>query len=92
MSVGGTVMEVIPHLKGVWINTKEKPTYNNTIAINVESNSESLSIRPGDKVWWHGDWAYWTKKDGSIVDKRLPRIGFRGVGRPRAEEYILERV
>lgn len=92
MSVGGKVIEVVPYLKGVWINTKENPSYNNTVAINVATSADSLSIRPGDKIWWQGNWAYWTKEDESIVEKRLERIGFSGVGRPKAEEYILENV
>ncbi len=90
MSVGGKVVEVVPHLKGVWINTKENPKFNNTVAINVEVNSDSLSIVPGDRIWWHGGYAYWTKADGSISERKLQRIGYNGVGRPRMEEYILE--
>ncbi len=92
MSIGGKVVEVVPHSKGVWVNTKENPKYNNTVAINVETTQESLSIEPGDNVWWQGGWAYWTKADESIVEKRLQRVGFSGVGRPKAEEYILENV
>ena len=90
MSVGGRVVEVVPHKKGVWINTKENPSYTNTIAINVETSSTSLSIRPGDKIWWQGGWAYWTKSDESVIERKLHRIGFSGVGRPKMEEYILD--
>ena len=92
MSVGGRVVEVIPMIDKVWINTKENPNYTNTVAIYIELTKDALSINPGDKVWWQGGFAFWTKEDESIIERRLKRLGYSGVGRPRAEEFILENV
>ena len=87
MSVGGKVVETIDAGDRVWVNTKERGSGSQTCAVYVERNPLSLTISPGDSLWWQSGNCYWTAKDrtGKTVgkpDTKIKRIGFSGVSRP----------
>lgn len=80
--IGGLVLETIDCGNRVWVNCGEK---NSTLkcAIYVERNPDSLAIRLGDDLWWQGTNAMWTPVDRRFEDRKIKRIGFSGVERPK---------
>lgn len=96
--VGGVVKDVIPVEDGttprVWINCVDT-TYADECAIYVVADENARLVRAGDKVWWQGRKAFWTRqgaKDQDEVDVALERFGYSGVGRPTRgrEEEVSE--
>ena len=80
MSVGGKVKDCLIFENRVFINTIDGLV---ECAINVERDSNSETVVPGDFVWWQGNRAFWTTKDKiSQVDTVLVRRGFSGVPWP----------
>lgn len=80
--IGGTVIEVVPCSGRIWVNTADK---RDTCAIYIEDSPDARQIHPGDTVWWQGVHALWTPRGQTrIVDRRLKRIGYSGVERPRS--------
>lgn len=89
--VGGIVIEVIDCVDRYWINCAEVPCYSNPLkpmecAIYTQK-ATGFNPKPGDALWWHGSYAFWTAKNefGETTgkqDTRIPRIGFSGVNRP----------
>jgi hypothetical protein len=81
--VGGIVVEVIKLEDRVWVDCKDAVYLNDpTTAVYVVRNAVSELIRPGDKLWWQGDSAFWTTPDLKHVEVELERVGSSGVGRP----------
>jgi len=58
--VGGTVIEVVPEAGRVWLNVRDIYHPNDTCAVYVERNPQSVLITPGDALWWQGGFCYWT--------------------------------
>ncbi len=87
MSVGGTVVDTVTVGDRVWIDTKEKLTYQSSCAIYVENTPAARAVSAGDIVWWQGSIAYWTPKDRrgktiGPVEVKLKRRGYSGASRP----------
>jgi hypothetical protein len=76
---GGKVVEVITLEDRIWVNCREG---HDVAAVYVERNALSELIRPGDKLWWQGESAFWTTPDLSHVEVELERLSASGVGRP----------
>src|SRR4030095_14596049 len=85
MMIGGIVIEIIRLEDRIWVNAKNR-TYNETCAIYIECNRDSEAIRVGDSIWWQGQYAMWTPQTGEFKDRKIPRIGFSGVERPRTQD------
>lgn len=86
-SVGGRVLEVLPHKNRYWVNTQDGAP-GTECAIFVEKNATSDQIKKGDSLWWQGRDAFWTPaavREGEAEgesDIAIPRIGYSGVSRP----------
>lgn len=81
--VGGTIIDIVKVRDDKWwVNCVETFTRRvpEQCAIYVNPLHERLDV--GDGFWWHGDFAYWTPRDRSRVDVKLPRIGLSGVVHP----------
>jgi hypothetical protein len=80
--VGGFVVEVIEQGSKTWINVEDGKN-GDRCAIYVKTSDDTTKIAFGDNIWWQGSGAYWTPRNRSIIDKRLDRIGYSGVSKPR---------
>lgn len=87
MSVGGRVVEVIriEEFEGVtengpalWVDTYDDRTH---CAVYVDAVEP---VEPGDWLWWQAGYAYWTPRDKSRSDVKIPRRSYSGVSRPEA--------
>lgn len=79
MSIGGKVIEVVRVDERLWVNTVDSSR--EECAIYVPS---AFSVGVGDKVWWQGSTAFWTRPEEG-KERKIPRIGFSGVPRPSEE-------
>jgi hypothetical protein len=86
--VGGVVIEVVhvPSERLVWINCGGTGLdYRETLAVYTLAWGDGDLILPGDTVWWQGDSIYWTTRDRSRADVKLPKMSGSGVNRPKTE-------
>lgn len=83
--VGGIVITTITDGDRIYVNCRGTGCERReTCAIYVQSNADSERIRPGDDIWWHGQWAMWTPADRRFTDRKIPRRGYSGVKSPLA--------
>ncbi len=85
MSVGGKVVQVYDRGDLKWVNTLDVRDYC-AIYVDPEHN-----IQIGDKLWWQGGNAFWTRvdKDGNAVfeDLKIAKKSGSGVSHPLGKEY-----
>jgi hypothetical protein len=74
MSVGGTVINVYDEESRRRITVRDEPPYSDVTSIYVRLTKDV--IKPGDIVWWQGEWALWTPKTGEFEDRKIQRIGY----------------
>lgn len=86
--VGGRVKDVVPYIDAqgrtlVWANCFR---LGREVAVDLEDTDVTRCIETGDGLWWHGSYAYWTRANKTITDKRVVRHGFPGVPHPHEQE------
>lgn len=76
--VGGTVINVVRTILWTWVQCLDETYAQDTCAVRVQEYSAlvNVEIRPGDQIWWQGDKAMWTPKDGHWQDVQLKKIGY----------------
>jgi len=96
MSVGGNVVQLYYDeiTQKVWVNTYDSGEYCSVLLGPV---AFTRNIKIGDKLWWQGGIAYWSRKapegdttEWSFTDEKLPKIGGSGVRHPLGAEYELK--
>jgi len=89
--VGGMVITTIEDGDRIYVNCRELLTHRGrpqTCAIYVDRNSDSVQIRPGDKIWWQGNRVMWTPIDRRVIEKEIPRRSYSGVSSPLARKHL----
>lgn len=80
MSVGGTIIDIVPVTPAKWwINTMDRGSLTH-VAVYCDPKGEPLDV--GDSLWWQSGWCYWTPSNRTRQDVKLPKIGYSGVPHP----------
>lgn len=46
------------------------------VQLEYRPGGAASAIRPGDTLWWQGDYAYWTPEGGTVEDIKIRRLSY----------------